>query len=92
MAATVLKRTSGKTKPFRDALMLELSAAGEDSHALRKIARALMNEAAGGNIVAAKELADRVDGKVAQALIGGDDEDTQLQITVVNYTKDKPLP
>ena len=89
MSGTALKKPMSKPKMFRDALMMEIKAAGPDSIALRKIARALMNEGAKGNVPAAKEVIDRLDGRVPQALIGGDDDDTQLQITVVNYTKPK---
>lgn len=60
-------------KPFRDALRMELAAAGEDSRALRKIAKALIDNASEGKLDAIKELADRVDGKVPQS-IGGDEE------------------
>jgi hypothetical protein len=60
-------------KPFRDALRMELAAAGEDSKALRAIARALILKASEGDMPAIKELADRVDGKVPQG-ISGDDE------------------
>ena len=35
-----------KGKPFRDALMMEIAAAGEDHKALRKIAAALIAKAA----------------------------------------------
>jgi hypothetical protein len=67
-------------KPFRDALRIELAAAGEDSKALRKIARALIEKAGEGDMQAIKELADRVDGKVPQGLIGGDEDDNPLQL------------
>lgn len=64
-------RTKGlwAEKPYRDALRMEIAAAGEadDPHAaLRKIARRHLNLAAGGDMQAIKELADRLDGKPAQ--------------------------
>jgi len=64
-----------KGKPFRDALMMEIKAAGDDHRALRKIAAALLSKAANGDVPAINSLADRTDGKVAQALIGDSDED-----------------
>ncbi len=67
-------------KPFRDALRLELTAAGEDHKALRKIAKALIEKASEGDMQAIKELADRVDGKVPQGVIGGDEGDSPVQI------------
>ena len=57
-----------KTKPFKDALEAELKAAGDDGPSLRKIARALVEKAAAGDMQAIKELADRLDGKSMQAL------------------------
>lgn len=65
-------------KPFRDALRMELTAAGEDQRALRSIARALIAKAEEGDMQAIKELADRIDGKVPQAVIG--DEENPLQV------------
>jgi hypothetical protein len=47
--------------------------AGEDHKALRRIASALIEKAASGDVAAIKEIGDRLDGKPAQA-IGGDDE------------------
>jgi hypothetical protein len=59
-----------KDKPFRDALRLEIAAAGEDQRALRRVARALLKVASEGEVSAIRELADRLDGKVAQAVEG----------------------
>jgi len=62
-----------RVKPFRDALRMELAAAGEDSKALREVAKKLILLAQTGDMAAIKELADRIDGKVATP-ISGDDE------------------
>ena len=62
-------------KPFRDALRLELAAIGEDSKALRKIAQSLIASATEGKMDAIKEVADRIDGKVPQAIVGDDEAD-----------------
>lgn len=63
-------------KPFRDALRLELAALkDDDSKGLRAVARKLIALAESGDMQAIKELADRTDGKVAQALVGDDDSD-----------------
>jgi hypothetical protein len=65
-----------KEKPFRDALRLELAAVGEDHKALRAVARNLVAMAMNGEkLDAIKELADRMDGKVPQAVVGDDDFD-----------------
>lgn len=66
-----------KTRPFRDALMMEAKAAenGEECIAhkgsLRWNARQLLDR---GDPVAIKEIADRLDGRVPQALTGEDGE------------------
>ena len=45
-----------KVKPFRDALMMEIKAVGDDHKALRKIASALLAKAAGGDVPAINAL------------------------------------
>lgn len=67
-------------KPFRDALRMALAAAGEDQKALRLVAQVLIDKALEGDMHAIKELADRTDGKVAQSIIGGDDEDNPIRM------------
>jgi HPt (histidine-containing phosphotransfer) domain-containing protein len=57
-----------KDRPFRDALRMEIAAAGEDARQLRKVARALLDTAASGDVQAIREVADRLDGKPAQAI------------------------
>lgn len=72
-------RRSGR--PFRDALNMELAALGEDSKALRIMARNLIAMATNGEkpFDAIKEIADRLDGKPAQAIIGGDENDPAIK-------------
>lgn len=53
-------------KPFREALRMEIAAAGPNHKALRRIARRLLEDAEGGNIQAIAMVADRLDGKPAQ--------------------------
>jgi hypothetical protein len=82
-----------KDKPYRDALRMEAALAenGEDSPApkgsLRWIARQQLIRA-GDDTSAAKEIADRLDGKVAQALIGGDEDDNPLRLIVTGVKRD----
>lgn len=63
-------RGQQRDKPFRDALRMELAALGEDDpKALRGLARKLLATAAANDGLAAiKEIADRLDGKPAQAM------------------------
>jgi hypothetical protein len=68
-----------RERPFADALRMELLAAGEDHRKLRAIARKLIDKAEDGDMQAIKEFADRLDGKVPQGLIGGDDGDPAMK-------------
>lgn len=74
-----------KEKAFRDALRTEiasLSAEG-DSRGLRRIARALIEQAEAGKIDAIREIADRLDGKVPQAVVGDDEHDPLTLRTII---------
>jgi len=62
-----------REKPFSDALRMELTAAGEDSKALRAIARKVIKRAEAGDLAAASFIADRLDGKPVQAIENGED-------------------
>lgn len=79
-----------KDKPFRDALRMEAKLAenGQESPAkpgsLRWVARAMLLRA-GEETAAAKEVADRLDGKVPQA-VGGSDELDPIE-TVVTWKR-----
>lgn len=66
-------RGQQRDKPFRDALRMELAALGDDSKALRSIARSLIAAASEGKMDAIKEIGDRMDGKPAQAIENGED-------------------
>lgn len=74
-----------KDKPFRDALRIELAAAGDDNRVLRAIARNLIADAQKPEnaLPAIKEIADRLDGKPAQAIIGGDEDDPAVAVHTI---------
>jgi len=59
---------------------MELAALGEDHKALRAIARSLIAAASEGKMDAIKEIGDRMDGKPAQAVIGGDEDDPAINL------------
>lgn len=67
-----------KARPFKDALLMEALAAerGEECQALpgslRWNARKLLEQ---GEVSSIREIADRLDGKVPQAVVGDDDHD-----------------
>ena len=69
-------------KPFRDALRMEIAEAGENPKALRNIAKKLIALAEDGDMQAIKEFADRLDGKVAQTVIGDDEQPLTIKVTI----------
>jgi hypothetical protein len=80
-----------KTKPFADALRMELAALDEnDPKALRGLAKKLLTLAVEGDntLAAIKEVADRLDGKPAQAIENGEEGPFEIlqriERTIVN--------
>jgi hypothetical protein len=61
-------RGQQRDKPYREALRMELAAAGEDMKKLREIAKVHIARCEAGDMQAIKELADRLDGRPAQIL------------------------
>lgn len=57
---------------------------------LRLIAERLVQEAEAGNVVAMKEVADRLEGKVPQAIIGDSDADPINMVTEIRRTIVRP--
>lgn len=84
-----------KVKPFLDALRMEAIAAenGEPCEAkpgsLRWNARQLLEK---GDVATIKEIADRFDGKVPQALIGDDESDAISVVTKIVREIVRPQP
>lgn len=60
--------SQNKDKPFREALRKQIAEMSGDPKRLERIAVKLLTTAEDGDIAAIKEVADRLDGKVAQAL------------------------
>lgn len=61
-----------KDSPWRDAIMraVKRATAGSDAQALEKVADAVVAAAIAGDMTAAKEIGDRLDGKPIQAIEG----------------------
>jgi hypothetical protein len=59
-------RGQQRDKPYREALRMELAAAGDNMKKLREIARAHIARCEAGDMQAIKDLADRLDGRPAQ--------------------------
>ncbi len=66
------------TKALNDAIAQRLK---NDPLALVKLADRLLEAVDDKDMVAIKELADRLDGKVPQAHIGGEDDDPPIRVT-----------
>lgn len=65
-----------KDKPFRDALRMELAAAGDNGKTLRMIALNLIAQSLKDEpsaMPAIREIGDRLDGKPTQAIENGED-------------------
>ncbi len=67
-----------REKPFFQALMMEIKAAGSDNIKLREIARILLEKAAEGDMQAINAVMDRLDGKPVQAIDHSGHIDTNL--------------
>lgn len=72
---------AGGAKPKRFYAALDRAIAADDGKRLRAAAERLLDEAVNGEAWAIKELADRLDGKVAQEIVGSEGGPLQLDIT-----------
>lgn len=64
-----------KEKSFANMLNIAISVANESGGTkLREVADALVQKAIDGDVQAIREIADRLDGKVPQAVVGDDSE------------------
>ena len=58
-----------------------MAEAGDDKASLQAVATALVGKAMLGDVPAIKEIADRLDGKVPQGIIGGEEGDPAITVT-----------
>lgn len=86
MTSPTPKASSGAyaIKPFRDALRVaakrEIDDDAKGKTKLDKIAAMLIEVALSGDVSAAKEVGDRLDGRVPQAVVGGGEEDNAIKV------------
>lgn len=67
-------------KTFANMLRVAIKEAHEEGKdKLRAVADALVSKAMTGDVPAIREVADRLDGKVPQAVIGGDENDPPIR-------------
>lgn len=83
-----------REKSFANMLNIAIKEAigGSDKTKLRAVADALLDKAIAGDVQAIKEVADRVDGKVPQAVVGDDDSDPINVVTKVIREIVRPQP
>ena len=74
---------TNKDKPFRAALVRALGIADNNPEKLDKLAEALIAKAKTGDVAALREVSDRLDGKVAQAVVGDDGSEPITLRTIV---------
>lgn len=68
-----------KEKSFANMLNIAIKeASAEGGTKLRAVADALIEKAISGDVQAIKEVADRLDGKVPQGVIGGEEDDPPI--------------
>jgi hypothetical protein len=89
--ANMSSRGQQRDKPFRDALRMEIAEAAKDRRDLRVVARKLIDKAAEGDVRAIEELANRLDGKVPQAIVG-DEEHPPVSVTWLNSSQSPTSP
>ena len=80
-----------KAKPYADALRIAIMAADGDSTKLRRIAEKHVALAMAGDMAAINAAADRLDGKVPQAIVG-DDDHPGVKLEAVQRTIVDPRP
>ena len=87
-------RGQQRAKLFRHALEIEIAALASDVNrkGLRMVAIKLIEMAESGDIQAIKELADRIDGKVPQAIAGIDEDENLTPIVPVINLTGRPEP
>jgi hypothetical protein len=73
-------RGQQRDKLYREALQIELAAAGANLKKLRKIARTHIKLAEAGDLQAIKELRDTIDGRPVQQLGHDVPEDTGIEV------------
>ncbi len=70
-----------KDKIWRDALNLEANREIDGEKQIVLAAKQLMLKVLAGDVQALKEFGDRMDGKPAQAIIGGEDGENPIKMT-----------
>jgi hypothetical protein len=82
-----------KEKSFANMLRIAVAAVGDTGEPkLRELAEKLVTQGLSGEGWAIKEIADRIDGKVAQAIVGDDEHDPISMVAEIRRTIVRPNP
>jgi hypothetical protein len=80
-----------KKKRFKQQLIAALEDVPEgDVSKLRLIADKLIDAALGGDVQAIREIRDTVDGKPAQSIVGGDEDDAPIRLETIRRVIVRP--
>lgn len=81
MAAPKTPKNRWSDKVWRDAIRVAVMRNADDGgKKLAKLADALVTAGIAGDVPALKEIGDRLDGKVPQALVGGGENDNPVRV------------
>lgn len=85
-------QNAAKGKAWREAIRRAVARkfGGTVDHGLDQLADEFVNAVAGGDLAAFKEFGDRIDGKPAQALIGGEEDDPAIRVEGIAIRLVKP--
>jgi ribosomal protein L17 len=82
-----MARAKGSERLFKQALHAQIADAEGNMAKLKRLADALLTKAQEGDIHAIREVADRIDGKVAQQLTGADEGPIQVESKSFDLSK-----
>lgn len=87
-------RGAWANKAWRDALRVAvlrpLDEVVEPRTQLEALVQQLITNAKGGDTAALREVADRLDGKPAQAIVGGDEDDNPIAVQFIELRAVRP--
>ena len=92
--APIGNKNASKGKPWRDAILRAIEirekSRVDGKKELDALAEKLLDLVSAGDLPALKEFGDRMDGKPAQAIIGGGDDDPALKVSVLERVLVRP--
>lgn len=80
MAAPKNPKNRWSDKAWRDAIRVAVNRSDKGGKKLAQLANALVTAGIAGDVSALKEIGDRLDGKVPQSVVGGDDDSKPIRM------------